>query len=204
MIQQINLRFPVERVQSDTKAVRMAASVVLLVVVALVGAYAYAMRGVLRTERAIAATQERMERDASLAASLAEDMKGRRNATSLADQVARLQRNLARQRELLTALSSPDLGGADGFSRALEALSAHHVDGVWLNQIVISGTHDLRLAGYATVPGVVPRYIAALNPDEAFAGQTIDVFELARPEGGAGPMRFVLASAALKNAGVQQ
>jgi Fimbrial assembly protein (PilN) len=121
-----------------------------------------------------------------------------RNADpGLVAKLQQLERESTDKGKVLDLLAGRTLGNTAGFSGHLAALGRRYPDGLWLRHVAISdGGRQMAIQGRATEPALVPRFIAALRAEPAFQGTTFERFELARTEGGTGPVRFTLATAA--------
>jgi hypothetical protein len=88
---------------------------------------------------------------------------------------------LAARQVLTTALKQGVFGNTKGFSGYFEALAREHVEGLWLSKIDIEeGGRAMALAGGASLPELVPAYLARLGKEESFKGVTFSRFELQR------------------------
>jgi hypothetical protein len=95
--------------------------------------------------------------------------------------------------ELLRLLSSHSLGNAGGFSPYLAALARRRVNGLWLTEIRLTrGGRELRLAGSALEPDLVPRLIEDLQEEEAFEGTKFRQFCMERAPDDGGRVDFSL------------
>jgi hypothetical protein len=64
----------------------------------------------------------------------------------------------------------------------MEALARRQIDGLWLDQMILSGTNGgMTLRGETIDPDVVPQYLRSLAAEPALAGTRFDDFIIERP-----------------------
>jgi hypothetical protein len=88
----------------------------------------------------------------------------------------------ARQRAL-DLLNAGAAGQPSGFSSRLEALARRHVQGLWLDRLVLGGdSAKMNLSGATLDADLVPRYLQSLANDPALTGTRFDEFVIEQPE----------------------
>lgn len=122
--------------------------------------------------RALAAETAGLEaRQAELSAKI-EPLKRPPDASvrlQLETQIASAEAALANRRRLAQVLAGGGLGNTRGFAEQLKTLAEQLPEGIALEAIALkAGGRELALAGAATQPAVLPRYIAALTNAPAF------------------------------------
>jgi len=119
-----------------------------------------------------------------------------RNADSmLVTRLQELERETTDKGRVLDTLDGKTLGNATGFSAQLAALGRRHPDGLWLRQVQIGdGGRQVSLRGRAVAADLVPRFIDALQTEPAFQGTAFAHLAMTRPQNGAGPVSFSLAT----------
>src|SRR4029453_11240848 len=87
----------------------------------------------------------------------------------------------ARKRALLV-LQQGAAGQTTGFAPRLEALARRHVEGLWIDGLVLSGTNgSMSVRGLALNADTVPVYLQNLAQERALAGTRFDDFVIERP-----------------------
>ncbi len=119
-----------------------------------------------------------------------------RNADpELIAKLQQLERESADKGKVLDLLAGKTLGNTAGFSAHVAALGRRNPDGLWLRRVAISdGGREIELRGGALDSALVPQFIAALQEEPAFRGTTFQHLELENAPGGAGPVKFSLAT----------
>jgi hypothetical protein len=88
-------------------------------------------------------------------------------------------------------------------SALMTAIARQKVDGLWITQLAVGGTqHDVLLTGRSIDPGLVPRYLAGLYNEAAFANVQWRSFKLNQPDEGKGgdEVEFVVGTRASNEA----
>ena len=214
--QQINLYQPPDDLSRRPFSARLAAFSVCAVLVALVGIWAYGSWQLKQVQRAVTALaqQQRLQQDTVDVAGAMHA--ARANPEQLQAQIKELTAEVVMRRRALELLRAGAEGRAVGFSARLAGLARRHVEGLWIDRVVLSGSSDtMTLEGVALRADLVPRYLRDLAHDPALAGARFDELVIDRPvrtakgaearETRAAPrdsMRFRAQSSAL--AGIQQ
>ena len=195
-MQQINLYQEQFRTRRDPLDARHlgAGLVVLLIVLAAASVWLHQRAGDA-AERAAAAERER-DRLERRVLELRSRLEQRQAAASGAvDEATRLRAELAAKRRVLEYLESGPIARRDGFSGHLQGLARRVVDDVWFDRIAFErGGETLRLEGHALRADDVPRMIAALGEEAAYAGRAFRTLVIERPENADWRVDFVLAS----------
>lgn len=93
----------------------------------------------------------------------------------------RLTAEISAKSQALSVLNAEG-GNPAAFSSRLAALSARHVNGVWLDHLTLGSRRDtMSLSGGALSPDLVPAYLQSLAQDPALQGGAIDNFVIDRP-----------------------
>jgi hypothetical protein len=143
--------------------------------------------------RALDALREESAQAAQDVVRLADTHPPARADVALQVSVDRREEERAVKSELLRLLSSQSLGNAQGFSPYLVGLARRRVHGAWLSEIhVMQGGRELRLAGSALEPELVPRLLQRLREEEPFAGTTFRRVRVERAPDDAGRIDFTL------------
>lgn len=182
MRQQINLYQPVFSSERKLFGASTVASAFVVLIVGL-GAYTVHSRAQLRNlaseVEVLRADQE--ARDAQ--AALSEEQAARSTPAEIESRVKELSRAVAARTQALHMLQSGAAGQATGFAPRLEALARRHVDGLWIDAVVLSGANgSMSLSGATVDPDIVPRYLQNLAQDAVLTGTRFDDFLIERPE----------------------
>jgi hypothetical protein len=79
-------------------------------------------------------------------------------------------------------LASESGAGPHGFATRLRAFAARHVDGIWLDRLMLGANVDaVSVSGTTLSPDSVPRYLRSLAHDPALKGGRIDEFFIEKP-----------------------
>jgi hypothetical protein len=180
MRQQINLYQPTFRKRDVFSAGAVAAGVTL--VIAGLAAFTWnEHRQVANLEaRADSLRVAQAQRQAAL---LSEGpVNAAETAEQLEERVKRLKAEVVERHRAVQMLRSGAAGRNTGFAQRLDALARRHVDGLWLDQIIFSGTDGtMSLRGTALGADVVAEYLRNLATDSALSGARFDDFLIERP-----------------------
>jgi Tfp pilus assembly protein PilN len=125
---------------------------------------------------------EQEEREAQ--AALSEEQAARGTPAEIESRVKELSRAIAARTRGLQMLQSGAAGQATGFASRLEALARRHVDGLWIDAVILSGANgSMSLAGATLDPDIVPRYLQNLAQDPVLNGTRFDDFLIERETG---------------------
>jgi hypothetical protein len=93
-----------------------------------------------------------------------------------------LRAELKGRQQALRLLKEGAAGQPGGFSPRLEALARRHVEGVWLDRLVLgSDQAKMNLSGTTLDADLVPRYLQNLAADSALNGTRFDEFVIEQP-----------------------
>ena len=96
--------------------------------------------------------------------------------------VKQLEAQVTERTRAVQILKSGGAGQTTGFANRMEALARRHVDGLWLDQMILSGTNGgMTLRGATIDPDVVPQYLRSLAAEPALSGTRFDDFVIERP-----------------------
>lgn len=183
MRQQINLyqpTFTLERKRFSAPTVAIACAIV---VAGLAAFSVNAQRELERLEHEVDALRvEQEQKDADIAALQAQQGVST-DPTQLELRVRRLAHAIAERTRALEMLQSGAAGQTTGFAARLEALARRHVDGLWIDAIVLSGTDGaMTLSGATLDADNVPLYLQSLARDTVLKGTRFDDFIIERPQ----------------------
>ena len=79
-------------------------------------------------------------------------------------------------------LKSGAAGQTTGFAGRMEGLARRHVDGLWIDSLMISGTNgSMSIAGATLDADIVPEYLQNLAREPVLNGTRFDEFIIERP-----------------------
>lgn len=114
---------------------------------------------------------------------------------ALREQVARLESERDRRRQVVERLRRGGFGNLTGFSSYLAGLASEDVQGLWLTQVHLSqGGQQMALEGRAWSADRVPELLRVLSEDAAFRGIEFRQVQVSLDEAGGGPIKYRLAS----------
>lgn len=178
MQQQINLYQPVIVKGSSLVTSRTVSMALGAVTVLLLGLYIYGVYAVARLSQHVAEARSQQEQQTALLTLNAVNAKST-NLADLQSQVRKLNATLADHRRALQLLRVGVSGGDSGFSERLIALANQHIDGLWLDRIVLGSNNGVEsLAGATNDADLIPRYLANLSTEPALRGTRINQFQI--------------------------
>lgn len=183
MRQQINLYQPVASQGRKAFCAATAGVTLAVVVVALAGLSVNAAIRVNRLERAVEQLRSlRSQQEAQLARS-GDLQAARASPVDVQARVDRLAGIVADRTNALAVLQSGAAGRTSGFAARLEALARRHVDGLWIDSLIMSGTNgSMTLSGATTDAEIVPQYLHNLSREPVLAGTRFNELTIQRPD----------------------
>ncbi|HEX2586566.1 MAG TPA: hypothetical protein VHL14_15690 [Steroidobacteraceae bacterium] len=178
MQQQVNLYQPVIVKGSSLVTSRTVSMALGAVLVLLLGIYIYGIYAVSRLSQHVTEARSQQEKQTALLTLNAVNAKST-NLVDLQTQVRKLNATLSDHRRALQLLRVGVAGGDSGFSERLIALANQHIDGLWLERIVLGSTNGVEsLGGGTNDADLIPRYIASLSTEPALRGTRINQFQI--------------------------
>lgn len=177
MRQQINLYQPIFRAQRKLFSSRVVGAALAAVIATLTGIYAYGHWQVASlTEQVVALRKEQQANDTRMT-SLGTLQSARTNTKPIEDKTAALSSELALRTRALHLLQGGAAGQTTGFAARLEALARGHVDGLWLDHVILASENSaMSLSGATLNPALVPRYLQGLSAQASLVGTRFDEF----------------------------
>ncbi len=180
--QQINLYQPVADLSRRPFSSRAAALTVSAVFAALIAIWAYGSWQVSRLQRSVTALEGLQRRQQDRVNAAGAMHAARANPEQLEARIKELTGELATRHRALELLRGGTEGGKSGFSRRLAGLARQHVEGLWIDHIVLTGSsRAMTLEGIALDADLVPRYLGDLAHDPALVGARFDQLLIERP-----------------------
>lgn len=113
----------------------------------------------------------------------------------LPERIAQLEKTIAYQNSLISALTLDIDSGARGFSPFLSAMARQTVPQVWLTQIYLyDGGQQMALRGETLDPGKMPLLLTAYSREEIFRGLDFEAFSMERSQHDPAIAQFTLGT----------
>lgn len=178
MRQQINLYQPVFSSERKLFGAGTVASAFAVLIVGLAAYTVYSRTQLSKLEIEAEALRAQQQQQTDLLNTQA----GLGTPDEIESRIKQLSKSIAARTQALQMLQSGAAGQTTGFANRLEALARRHVDGLWIDAIVLSGANgSMSLAGATLDPDIVPRYLENLAHDAVLAGTRFDEFLIERP-----------------------
>jgi len=180
--QQINLYQPAADLSRRPFSARAAVLCVSAVLVAVLGIWAYGSWQVRQMQKAVTALELQQRHQEDTLNAVGAIHAARSKPEQLQAQIKALITTLATRKQALALLHSGAEGPTAGFSARLSGLARRHVEGLWIDHIVLSGSSEtMTLEGTALDADMVPRYLRDLAQDPALTGARFDELIIERP-----------------------
>lgn len=182
MRQQINLYQPIFNREHKQLSGATLVTALGVVVVTLLGLSGYAHHRAGQLAQEVEAMRERAVQQEQVVAKVGELHAARGNPAEIEARVKQLSETVAARKRALNVLQAGDAGQTVGFAGRLEALARRHVEGLWIDSLVLSGTNgSMTLQGATLNADTVPVYLQGLAHERALAGTRFDDFVIERP-----------------------
>jgi len=182
MRQQINLYQPIF---SEARKPLSAATVAIVLGLLAVSLAAYSVNTGMRISKLAARAEAQRNEQTKMETQLADTsaaVTARSDPATAEARVKQLAASLEERTKALDLLQSGAAGQTTGFASRLEALARRHVDGLWIDKLVISGTNgSMSLAGATLNADIVPEYLRNLAKEPVLTGTRFDDFSIERP-----------------------
>lgn len=183
MKQQINLYQPMFHIQPNPLSPQRIQIGFALLVLVMGVVYGFLSYQVSSDRAELARAQTDQKRLAEQIAGLQALAGPKEKSQLLESEVQRLEVEHKRKMPLMEFFSADASRNVKGFSPSLSALARQHLNGLWLQRILLAdGGTRLLLEGSALEPGLVPRYLGGLGKDGAFAGLEFSKFVIYRAD----------------------
>lgn len=193
MSQQINLYQPIFRTTRKIFSAVTIAQTAGIFVVGLLLIYGYARWHVAALGDDIAALDAQRSAAMAQLQTLSAQSTPAPRSRIVTDQLREAEIEVAQKERLLVAFQTRRFGETRGFSRHFSALARERIDGLWLTRVVIRDG-GVSLAGAAEAGELVPRYLARIGRDGAFAGTEFPFLQLTRGDERSAPVEFTVTT----------
>jgi hypothetical protein len=182
MRQQINLYQPIFSEVRKPLSARMTALVFGLVIAGLAGYSIYANMRLTTLRSTVEALRTQQAEEEALLAANGEALAAREKPAVVDARIKTLDRLIVERRSALKVLQSGAAGQTSGFAARMEALARRHVDGLWIDKLILSGTNgSMSLSGATLDADTVPAYLHSLAQESTLSGTRFDEFVIERP-----------------------
>jgi hypothetical protein len=180
--QQINLYQPVADLSQRPFSARAAALTVGAVLAAVLGLWAYGSWQVSQMQKTVTALEQQQRRQEETLNAASAMHAARAKPEQLQARIKELTAALGIRRQALDLLRAGSEGRTAGFSARLTGLARRHIDGLWIDHVVLSGSSNtMTLEGMALDADLVPRYLRDLAQDPTLSGARFDQLIIERP-----------------------
>jgi hypothetical protein len=199
MNQQINLFQPIFRKERKVLSFEALVQISGIVIVALAALYGYGTwsnRG-LSTE--VSGLKKQHDERISMLERISREVSSRSDGNEVAQEIQRLESELAAERYIVSLLGNDKLGKALGFSEYLEIFSRRVVQGMWISKFsIFDGGEHMLIKGGALSADLLPLFLQGLSEEPSLAGLEFTVLQMAREESSRSWIEFVLSSKELQ------
>jgi hypothetical protein len=180
-VQEINLYQPVSKGVRGALSARSTGIVLGIVCVTLSGLWGFAWWQVDKLEGAVQVVRNQQQAQAAMEAAQGPQL------DALTDEeldalLTQLTASVDSKSRAMDLLANESRGGLSGFSTRLRAFGARHIDGIWLDRLMLgANVESVSVSGSTLSPDSVPRYLRSLAQDPALKGGKIDEFVIEKP-----------------------
>ena len=182
MRQQINLYQPIFSDARQPLSSRIVALGFAALIAGLIGYSVYAQSNLSKLEAVVAELRAQQAEQEQLLATTGEEQATREKPVAVEARIKKLEQAIDERRVALRVLQSGAAGQTSGFAARMEALARRHVDGLWIDKLVLSGTNgSMHIEGGTLDADTVPVYLRSLAQEGALSGTRFDEFMIERP-----------------------
>ena len=183
MRQQINLYQPIFSEARKPLSSRSFGLAFAAVIAGLIGYSFYANARLASLRESVEALRTQQADQESLVVATDEANAAREKPAVVEARVRVLEGMIAGRRDALVLLEAGAAGQTTGFASRMEALARRHVEGLWIDKLVLSGTNGAMSLGGATLDAdTVPVYLRSLAQERVLSGTRFDEFMIERPK----------------------
>jgi hypothetical protein len=179
-MQEINLYQPVSKGVRGMLSARSTTMVFGIVGATLVGLWGFGWWQVDKLQDAVQVVRNQQAAQSAMSAAQGPQL------DSLSDEeldalLAQLTESVDGKSRAMQVLASES---RSGFSGRLRAFGTRHIDGIWLDRLMLgANVESVSVSGSTLSPDFVPRYLRSLAQDPALKGGKIDEFVIEKPKG---------------------
>lgn len=177
-MQQVNLYLPELRPKNEWLTANTLALCILGAVILGVTFYILGRANNLKLEKSIVEL-EQLQRVSRAQIDSIKSMKKLKNTSEIDQKIQRLRETIRNKENVGKIIEYQNLGNAEGFSGAMEAVAQHSKNTIELHEISFAqGGRYLCLKGRTNRPKDIARYIEQLSDDPAFAKTQFGALQL--------------------------
>ena len=181
MRQQINLYQPIFSEERKLFGARTVGAGFAILLAALGAFSIYANVRISALDKNVATLRAQQAQQQSMLESTGQ-MQTARKPSGIQTHIAQLSAAIAERDRALQILQGGAAGQTTGFAPRLEALARRHVEGLWIDSVLLSGTDgSMSLSGATLNPDIIPAYLDSLARDAVLTGTRFDEFVIERP-----------------------
>jgi hypothetical protein len=183
MRQQINLYQPAGDGPRRTLSASTVMSGAVVLALALVALWGYGRWEISRLTRGVELVRRQQQAQQSMLSMTSTSNGPRMTQAEIDARVKSLTAEVAVRGRALELLRTGAAGQRTGFAARIEALARRHLDGVWLDHVILGGADNMMsLSGGTFDADLVPRYLQSLAEDVALNGARFDEFIIEQPK----------------------
>jgi Tfp pilus assembly protein PilN len=183
MSQQVNLYHPIFRKQEKKFSALTMMQAALLVLVAIVLMYAYAVWQVRALRHQAGQVEQQYRAVSRQFEEMSRQLAARQVNPRYAKEVARLEGRIQAVQTIRELARHDYFFGGDGYSDYFIAFARQGVPGLWLTGFTVTGAGEqLALEGRTETPELVPQFLQKLSAEKLLSGTEFDAFQMTRPE----------------------
>jgi hypothetical protein len=182
MRQQINLYQPIFSEERKLFGARTVGAGFAILLAALGAFSIYANVRISALDKNVATLRAQQAQQQSMLESTGQMQTARSKPGGIQTHIAQLSAAIAERDRALQILQGGAAGQTTGFAPRLEALARRHVEGLWIDSVLLSGTDgSMSLSGATLNPDIIPAYLDSLARDAVLTGTRFDEFVIERP-----------------------
>jgi hypothetical protein len=180
-MQEINLYQPVSKGVRGMLSARSTTTVFAIVATTLAGIWGFAWWQLDKLKSAAQVVRNQQQAQAAMVAAQGPQLDGLTDE-ELDTLIQNLTAQVDSKSRAINLLANESASGLHGFSTRLRAFGTRHVDGIWLDRLVLGASvESVSVSGSTMSPDYVPRYLRSLAQDPALKGGKIDEFVIEKP-----------------------
>jgi Tfp pilus assembly protein PilN len=191
--QQINLYQPIFRTHKKVFSAVTIVQIAGVFVLGLLLIYGFARWQVGGLEERVASLEAQRTTAMTQLQTLSSQQPTTSRSRLVQDQLREAEIEQQQKQRLLSGFMTRRIGDTGGFSRHLAGLARQRIDGLWLTRVIVRDD-GIELAGETDAGELVPRYLARLGQEQAFAGTEFASLRLQRGAGIGTPVSFQVAT----------
>ena len=182
-MQEINLYQPVSKGVRGMLSASSTATVFGIIGVTLLGLWGFAWWQIDKLRNAVQVVRNQQAAQAAMVAAEGPQLDGLSDE-ELDALIKQLEASVDSKSRAMDLLAHESRGGVNGFSTRLRAFGERHIDGIWLDRLMLGASVGaVSVSGSTLSPDAVPRYLRSLAQDPALKGGKIDEFVIEKPRG---------------------